>query len=115
MSCGCGSPSKGLGDTLARAIICHGCIHRTDRTCGLSGVYTDLHIDGKPCPADLYPDDKGQCNFLGTKTQGVPKILRWWARLTAGRFDGRLNDCGCFVALLNARAWVSRLFRGVTA
>lgn len=103
-------PDMGLGDLAARALCCHGCPERVDRNCGLSGATVQLHIDGKPCPRDAFPDAAGQCSFIGTKTHGAPKLLRWYAKLTGYHFDGRLNECGCFVPLKLAWSRVSSLF-----
>lgn len=106
-------PNMGLGDTAARAIVCHGCPERIGRNCGLSGSPVQIHIDGKPCPRDAFPDALGQCNFIGTKTHGAPKVLRWYARLTGYHFDTHLSECGCFVPLRLAWSKVTTLF-GVT-
>lgn len=104
MTCNCNTFTVADQDvTLEREIICHGCVHRVDATCDLSGKPTDLHIEGKPCPADLYPKPDGTCNHLGTKTIGVPKLLRWYARTTIGNVTGSLPGCGCFVTL--HRCW----------
>lgn len=108
-------PNMGLGDTAARAIICHGCPERVGRNCGLSEAAVQLHIDGKPCPRDLFPLADGRCNFIGTQTEGAPKLLRWYARLTGYHFDTHLNDCGCFVPLKLGWSRVLSLFKGTSA
>lgn len=105
----------GLGDFAARALCCHGCPELVDRNCGLSDSPVQLHIDGKPCPRDAFPDAQGQCSFIGTKTHGAPKLLRWYAKLTGYHFDTHLNDCGCFVPLKLGWTRVLSLLKGTSA
>ena len=98
MCCG-----RSLDEQKTQAVMCLACGHRRGRTCGLSGKWTGLHVEGVACPIGRGGE---LVRWWGFRWWGVPKPVRWWVWWRFGeRFEGL--GCGCLWGLRRLDWWLA--------
>lgn len=68
---------------------------RHNRACAVMALWANRPVISEKEVLPTFPNRQNVVVWLGIQWKGVPKPLRWWAKIKGIRLTGPLDGCGC--------------------